>query len=358
MSRALVLVGAFALAASFVGCGSTPAAQYITTVASRPGQPWPSTTAACTIAQDPQAGRACGAPIVVTSDAGGASPIAIIEVPSEVEFSWRELPVLGGGGDRARVDIFTPFLASGWASLNEGAFSLSQDVPVRPKRVVATAGTKVNVLGTSGDKVVVRVPTAFKVPDAIEVAVPCQALRNGPSGASGAVSARGAGFVIPRDGASIELRDSPDGPAFLVFEPRPDQVFRSIVQRDKLLHIAGGAGLGARHPDAGTLLVDGWADVRRFYQAREAPRGGSESRCAPPPGAVVGDVRGQLRREAMLFIGAEPPGQHFATIRHATSVVVVEQMGEIVSVRFENDVVRPPPGLRYFARTSEIDLGE
>lgn len=348
---------AFVLAGSIVGCGSTPAAQYITTAASRPGQPWPAATAACTIAQDPQASPGCGAPIVVSSDAGGAAPIAVIEVPSEVEFSWRELPVLGGG-DRARVDIFTPFLASGWASLNEGAFSLAQDVPIRPKRVVATAGTKVNVLGTSGDKVVVRVPTAFKVPDAVEVAVPCQALRNGPSSVNGAVSSRDAGFVIPRDGTAIELRDSPDGPAFLLFEPRPDQVFRSIVQRDKLLHIAGGAGLGARHPDAETLLVDGWADVRRFYQAAEAPRGGSESRCAPPPAGVEGELRGQLRREAMLFIGAEPPGQHFATIRHAMNVIVVEQLGEIVSVRFENDVVRPPPGLRYFARTAEIDLGE
>lgn len=357
MSRALHLCVALSLAASFAGCSSTPAAQYITTVASRPGQPWPSTTPACTIAQDRAAGGACGAPIVVSSDAGGASPIAIIEVPSEVEFSWRELPVLGGG-DRAKVDIFTPFLASGWASLNEGAFSLAQDVPIRPKRVVAAAGTKVNVLGTSGDRVVVRVPTAFKVPDAVEVPVPCQALRAGPSSASSAVSARGTGFVIPRDGATIELRDAPDGAAFLVFEPRPDQVFRSIAQRDAALHIAGGAGLGARHPDAETLLVDGWADVRRFYTAPEAPRGGGESRCARPPAGVEGEVRGRLRREAMLFIGAEPPGQRFATIRHAMNVVVVEQMGEIVSIRFDNDVVRPPPGLRYFARTAEIDLGE
>jgi hypothetical protein len=357
MSKALHLFVAFSLAASFIGCGSTPAAQYITTAASRPGQPWPSTSPVCSIAQDPDASGGCGAPIVVSSDASGASPIAVIEVPAEVEFSWRELPVLGSG-DRARVDIFTPFLASGWASLNEATFSLARDVPIRPKRVVATAGTKVNVLGTSSDKVVVRVPTAFQTPDAVEVAVPCEALRNGPSSVSGAVSSRGAGFVIPRDTTSIELRDSPDGPAFLVFTPRQDQVFRSIVQRDKLLHIAGGAGLGARHPDAETLLFDGWADVRRFYQAAEAPRGGSESRCAPTPGGVEGELRGQLRREAMLFIGAEPPGQRFATIRNAMNVVVVEQMGEIVSVRFENDVIRPPPGLRYFARSAEIDLGE
>jgi hypothetical protein len=356
MSRALHASWALFLTTSLVGCGpTTTAPQHVTTVVDRPGRPWPSETPPCTIPYPPDASPSCVGAIAISSDAGGASPIAVIEEPAEVEFAWRDLPVLGGG-DRARVDVFSPFLVSGWASLADAPFSLTEDVAIRPRHVVAAAGTRVAVLGTTGDKVVVRVPTAFKAPEAVEIAVACRSVRNGRSKQSGARAPRGSGFLIARDGAPLELRESPEGPALLVFQPRPDQVFRSIEQRGEALRIAGGAGLGARHPDSETLLFDGWADVRRFYQAPEALLDRSASHCVPDRDDVDPASVGRVRREAMLNIGAEPPGRHFATLRNGATVHIDEDLGEFVSVTFTDDAIRPPRGQRYFARRAEIDI--
>jgi len=335
----------FVASTSILACG--PAAPpRVTAAVARPGQPWPSGTPACAIVSIPERGG-CDRAIPVFSDAEGSTPLAIINNPEKVDLTWRELPVLGSNG-LAKVDVFTPALFSGWASLAGMTFTMTAEVAIRQKHLVVTAGTRVSVVGTSGDKVIVRVPTPFKAPDAMEVAVDCHMLQYGHTGQPAGRPSWDRAYVTARTSAPIELRESPDGPAIFSFEPGQDQVFRSVAQREGSIRIAGGPLPGKAALPASTLSFDGWANVGLFYQGKAPPREHTTDRCLPDRYHMCPGSLGQVLRDAALNHGTSAPGQRFATVKSGTSVHVHEQFGDLVNVTFLNDEIAPPNGIRFF----------
>lgn len=355
MSNALCAVSALLFfITTFAACGSTTTPEPVVAAVERPGQPWPSDVPRCTIQRLEEAST-CGAKLAIFEDSDGSSPIAIISRPEKVDLTWRELPI-AGRGDRAKVDVFAPILFSGWASLDHAAFTLTQDVDIRSKHLTAKAWTSVAVVGTTRDKVVVRVPTVFKTPNAMEIEVDCHALKAGYSAETPRPPKSTKGHVRPRNNATIQLRESLEGPTVMSFEPEPDQPLWLIGQREGAIRIAGGIGPGKIHPSSTAIFFDGWADVRHFFTLDKLPRRSELRSCPSYSNEPCQDGHGQTKRDAMLYYGDHPPGEHFATIKLGTPLLVDEQLGDLLAVSFVRDVVEAPRGIRYFIKRDAMGL--
>jgi hypothetical protein len=346
MRRSLEL----ALIAGVACCGARPPPlPEVAFQRSRPAVPWPRRAPPCEIQPD-AVGDLCAAPFDVLRAPGGAIA-ARVDRAGFVRTVWSELPLLGAAR-WARVDVRGEGLhLRGWASLDGREFEVKDRVDVVPGHVWVPSGATAEILGTSGDRVVIAVRTPFSSPSSLEVATSCDRLGRGSSSVP---VAAGPPFAVATRGR-IDLRASPGGPVVLSFDVGSDDAWVWIDRRGDHVRIAGGQPAWMRWPRYAALLFDGWVSADQVDRI-EAVEEWNDSGCHPvdlwdrcPLPSVV--------RDAPVWAGASPGGEPVGTLERGAPIDIVARRSDFVAFELHNRLIMAPEGMMFWLRAADVDVG-
>lgn len=236
----------------------------------------------------------------------------------------------------------------GWASLEGERFELRSTIPIVRGHVWVPAGAQVEVLGTTGEDVVVHVPTPFAEPRSIEATAAC--------GAFGASSARarvptGPPFARPR-GDLVELRASPSGRVVFAFKPQPDAWFVLFGRSGESAHIAGGPAPWIQVLDEEALLLDGWVDGAKMSAAESLDDAGDRDSGCGILDSMDSCGSTLVAVPTQLYLGVDTGVEIVGEL--GGRVTTHERSGEFVAVTTANAPIQPPPGARFWVRASAV----
>ncbi|MFO0614646.1 MAG: hypothetical protein U0414_18820 [Polyangiaceae bacterium] len=345
--RATGVLGCVAGLAS-ASCAATPppAPPAVGAALPRPGAPWPSATPTCVLTSE--AGDSCAPGFDVRGGPAGHA-IARVERRDLADVEWLELPVLGAP-PIARVRVTADgAVIEGFASIEDERFELRSILPVVRGHVWVPTGAKVELLGTTGGALAVRVPTPFEAPKSLELTAECDAF-----GSPRAVTRVPTGPPFARSLVrSLDLRSAPDGPVVFSFVPRADAAFVLFERRGSAAHIAGGVPPWVADLGDETLLFDGWVDGAQIHATDTHAEGpDTDDACSV---LDVADVCGghRVSMPSTLYVGMAPDLEVAGEIDG--SVLMDERVGDFVSVSTPNRAIQPPKGARFWVRAVAVD---
>jgi hypothetical protein len=324
--------------------------------APRPGVPWPEGVPPCTLPATSGESMCAGGYAVFASREATAE-IAIVERPSAMQATWSALPLVGALR-RAKVELRGRGLRlTGWADLEGREFSLRRRVDIVKDHLWAPPQTPVEIVGTSGARVVVAVRTPFQQPEQMEAWTTCDNLIRSTDSEEPAREAAPEGVAVARaEAGRVDLRSAPGGPVLLSFEVSPDwQGIAWLEQSGGHARIAGGRTVWTGHAEDATILFDGWASIEQVKKSpkREPDR---DSGCHPLDDVDSCPVPRALR-EATFSVGVAPGGAASGVLERGAELVLGERRWPHVAFEVPGKVVVAPKGKRFWMLEEDVDRG-
>lgn len=324
--------------------------------APRPGVPWPEGVPPCTLpATSGESMCAQGYKVFALREA--TAEIAIVERPSAMQATWSALPLVGAPR-RAKVELRGRGLRlTGWADLEGREFSLRRRVDIVKDHLWAPPETPVEIVGTSGARVVVAVRTPFRQPEQVEAWTTCDDLIRSTDSEGPAPDAAADGVAVARPKTGrVDLRSAPGGPVLLSFEVWPDwQGVAWLEESGGHARIAGGRTVWTGQAEAATILFDGWASTEQVAKVpkRELDR---DSGCHPLDDVDACPVPRALR-EATFSVGVAPGGAAIGVVEQGAALVLGERRSAHVAFEVPGKVVVAPKGKRFWMLEEDVDRG-
>jgi len=315
----------------------------------RPGDPWPARTPGCLPPNEVVSRCSGGYPVFASREAGEA--VARVEDPSAARVRWSELPRLGEVR-RAHVGIAALGLElGGWAPLGGRLFPLRRKVEIVEGHVWISAGTSVEIVGTTGDRVVVSARTPFARPGSVEASTSCDSLGAAPALRERSAALDHVPYVTASKGR-VDLRATPGGPVLLSFERGE---FPRIDRQSGYARIVAGEPAWRGRTDEATVVFDGWVSTAEIEDA-SPPEEDRDSGC---------DVLDRndtcalprVLRDTPVFVGGAPGGPTIGLLRGGAEVRPGERRGDSVAFELSNAPVTAPPGKRFWIHAADLGPG-
>jgi hypothetical protein len=326
-----------ALLLGVVGCVHTDRQEVFVSIADAPTQGRSTPAPRCTIrgegGWDPEWATV---PFDLYPNLGATTPALRVVRTAEVRATWSDLPSELVGG-RARIDIDDPELrARAYASLAGRGFQLRHRAYQVPEHVWIEGAVPIELLGTEGDRLVVRRWSGLARPPFFRALVPCGELVYEPE----ALEVPGAPELATTDDVKaravlLHLAQEPSVPPFLAVDVGADAPTFGVVARS-----AGHVRLSFAGNGVG---FDAWVPESEVETVVVRPRGLHGEFTGRGLTSSVRRVR--VTEDAAIFVGRAHRKLDDATFRRGATLTVGDEDGDFVAVELDDGRITAPEGM-------------